>query len=202
MTVRASVFSIAVTILFAATAARAQPPGDTEARARARFEAGQRLVEQGRFAEAYVEFERGYELSKKPLFLFNMGECARSMGDPERARDAYERYLREDPNGRLAATARERLAELPPARATPPPRKRRPPPGGSAPAADGATARPDLITPPPPDDRRRATSRSLLGRWETWAGVGAALVLGSVVVYATTRDGDDACGGGCVDLRP
>lgn len=83
-----------------------------EAAAKAHFERGQSLSAQSRFAEALAEFSAGYELSRKPLFLFNMAECARQAGDRARARANYERYLAEDPAGRLADTAQSRLMEL------------------------------------------------------------------------------------------
>lgn len=82
-------------------------------RAREHFTAGSSLVEQGLFDDAYAEFAAGYGLSQRPLFLFNMGECARQAGRTETARRDYERYLAVDPDGSMADVARGRLEELP-----------------------------------------------------------------------------------------
>src|SRR5687768_2091576 len=86
--------------------------------ARGRFAAGQALVAEGRFEEAYAAFEAGHALSDRPLFLFNMAECALHAGRQSDARRDYERYVAAAPEGSMAQTARERLAELAPA---PPP---------------------------------------------------------------------------------
>ncbi|MGE0788029.1 MAG: tol-pal system YbgF family protein [Sandaracinaceae bacterium] len=86
---------------------------DAEAAARARYAEGVRLLDAGDTRAAYTEFEAGYQLSHRPLFLFNMGECARQMGEPDRARRDYEGYLAAEPSGAMSATARRRLAELP-----------------------------------------------------------------------------------------
>ncbi len=95
--------------------AQAAPQEDPRiSQSRAHFNSGQKLVQQGKYTEAYAEFHKGYELSHRPLFLFNMAECARQGGDSARARDGYERYLREDPLGAQATKARERLADLGP----------------------------------------------------------------------------------------
>ncbi len=111
---------IAALVLALTTTAAAGEPSSVAAE---RFKRGAALVEQHRFVEAYGEFEQGYRLSGRPLFLYNMGECARAADNDAQARAAYQRYLREAPDGKLAATVRERLAE-PAAVAvvTPPPR--------------------------------------------------------------------------------
>jgi hypothetical protein len=209
-------FLLTLTLLWSPTAG-AQPQTETTGqpdateRARQHFENGQRLVDEGRFANAYTEFERGYELSGRPLFLFNMGECARQMGDDERARRAYERYLEQDPGGQLAATAQQRLAALP--RGQPPSRGPTSGPAATAEPPPAAAPKPPLT--PPAQEAPPPTPPGLVGldqppvpkgppvwkRWELWAGVGAAVVAGSVVVYATTREGSAGCGAGCIDLR-
>ena len=83
-----------------------------EDRARAHYARGRALVESEEFGPARAEFEAGYALSRRPLFLFNMGESALHMQDPAGAREAFRRYLSEDPQGTMAQTARLRLTEL------------------------------------------------------------------------------------------
>jgi hypothetical protein len=100
--------------LAGSASAWAQPaPATThEAEARAHFERGTAHYKDGRYLEARAEFAAGYELSHRPMFLFNMAECSRLRGDLDIARDTYERYLRADPNGSNAELARQRLTAL------------------------------------------------------------------------------------------
>lgn len=85
-------------------------------RAKAHFERGRQLSESKQFAAAYAEFAAGYAASPRPLFQFNMGECARALGRAVDARDHYQRYLAAEPEGAFAPTARTRLADLPDAK--------------------------------------------------------------------------------------
>jgi hypothetical protein len=187
-------------------------PLDAEAQARQRFERGQRLSAEHKFIEALAEFSAGYELSGKPLFLFNMAECARSSGDRARAQKGYERYLDADPNGKLADKARERLRELgapPPAAAPvaapapapvpPPPPAPAPPPPSAAPAVAVAPVVNTALTAPPPPASKPVWKRPAL-----WIGIGVAasaiIVAGAVGGYYATRD-SGGCSGSCVDFR-
>lgn len=92
----------------------ASAKADAESEARAHFEAGQAHVDARRFEEAYAEFAAGFAQSPRPLFLFNMAECARFAGRLEDARRDYERYLTADPNGPMATAAWRELEALGP----------------------------------------------------------------------------------------
>ena len=188
-------------LLLAGALAQAQPRAAAEAKQR--FAHGQELVAAGRFADALGEFERGYQLSHRPLFLFNIAECARQGGDPLRARESYARYLKEDPDGPMVVTARARLDALAPAAPPPmvpreeppaPPPPSLPPPRAVEPAPQALIA---TSTAPPPAKKR----------WGLWLGVGAgALVVGVVAIsLGATLGGHHGagCSGDCttVDLR-
>lgn len=174
--------------------------GDREARAR--FEAGRALVQVGSYDAARLEFQRGYELSERPLFIFNMAECTRQLGNPEDARREYSEYIRQDPGGTFAVTARTRLQEL----------------------GEGDTSTPDFIValnaPPPPestellvlevptepqprpifDDPPEQESRPWFKSWPFWTAVGAVVVGGIVAgIVLGTRGGND-CTAGCQEL--
>jgi tetratricopeptide (TPR) repeat protein len=196
--------------------ANADAGADTEAEAHLRR--GRALILEGRHDDAYRELEQGHRLSARPQILFEMGECARAGGAVERARQAYARYLVEDPDGHLVPMARLRLGELagalppgpnaptPPATSVPPPVVGpTSPPAGVSPARVPQTPTPEARsgspslsssrdggTEPPPRSRR----------WPLWVAAGAALVLaiGAGVIYATSREGE-SCGKGCFDLR-
>jgi len=133
--------------------ASAQPKDDARAAAaKAYFERGDAHFKAGRFLEARAEFSAGYELSRRPLFLFNMAECSRLNGDADIARETYERYLLAEPNGAQAGLARQRLAALnvkpagparPDPKAEPPKTTPTPPPApGGAPAGPQPKAEP------------------------------------------------------------
>jgi tetratricopeptide (TPR) repeat protein len=117
----------------AATAAHAQPTSNDQV-ARRHYDKGKQLAADGQFAAAYGEFSAGYDASPRALFLFNMAECERQLGNAQRARDFYERFLSASPNDALGQTARARLAELP----APPPHADAPISKASPPAAPPA----------------------------------------------------------------
>ena len=104
--------SAALLLTLASTVPASAAAPQIEVQARAHFDRGQKLSSEQRYLEALAEFSAGYELSQKPLFLFNMAECARLSGDRGRALTSYERYLAADPGGKLAGTARQRVGEL------------------------------------------------------------------------------------------
>jgi tetratricopeptide (TPR) repeat protein len=169
--------------------------------ARRHFDAGQRLSASGDYAGAYDEFAAGYAMSQRPAFLFNMGECARALGDPSRARASYERYLELDPDGPLVARARARLATLPAPEAAPgpPPAPR----AHSSPlvstAARAAVARDAALELGPVSVPPRRESHSVWRSPWLWAGVGA-LAAGSLAIYVFRHD-DGACTASCLDFR-
>jgi hypothetical protein len=197
--------------------------GSAEARAKTLYQNGEAFVAKGKYREALTAFSQAYTLSKRPLLLFNMAECTRQLGDLERARELYQRYLDAEPQGQLADAARQRMAALPrpaapppvaPAVTAPPP----PPPPAPAPAPVVITppraAPPPAAAPPSPAVAARAAtvpepagrdlvpveqkdtgSRPLWKRTGFWIGVGvvAALATGSIVLYARSQGGDDWC---------
>jgi tetratricopeptide (TPR) repeat protein len=176
-----------------------RPVASAADRAKQHFERARALAQSKQYAAAYDEFAAGYALAPRPLFLFNMGEMARALGQTPRAREHYERYLAAEPDGAFAKTATQRLGELPavtpqPVAAAPAkPAPRVPPP---------STATLPHRQPPTTHDftLAYAAPRPLYQRTGFWVGVGAAVVAGTVVVYAATRNGD-SCTGNCIDLR-
>ncbi|MDQ3333829.1 MAG: hypothetical protein M4D80_01485 [Myxococcota bacterium] len=171
-------------------------------RAKQHFERARTFAQAKQYASAYDEFAAGYALAPRPLFLFNMGEMARALGQTPRAREHYERYLAAEPDGAFAKAASQRLAEL----AAPPPA---PTPAAPAPApiAPAPHVPPPTAVTLPQTQPQTAHSfvltyepRPIYKRTGFWVGVGAAVLAGTVVVYATTRDGD-SCSGNCIDLR-
>ena len=200
--------SLLILACLAVSPAWADPNADEVARTH--FERGKQLAAAGKYADAYVQFASGYMATPRPAFLFNMAEAARGMGDSQKAREAYERFLAAEPSGAVADTARRRLVEL---GATPPPAPAPQPPPVPQPAAQVAkvptpseAAEQHASQPAPPMTRTAEPEREgkpLWKRWPVWAAVGGAVVATVVVLsVAGSGKGDGpACDAGCIDLR-
>jgi hypothetical protein len=124
------------------------------------FEEGMKRFNLGDYAEAVDFFKQGYLAKPDPVFLFNLGQCHRMMGDLTTAAREYRSYLRAVPDAenriaveRFLADSEEELkrraAAVPPtgamqlpASSEPPARTREPPPAKSEP-------------PPPPVEEIR-----------------------------------------------
>jgi hypothetical protein len=76
------------------TAPAAEPSKAALDEAHARYIAGNRAVEQGRWADALVDFEKAYALSGVPSALFNVATTLRALGRHRDARDAFALLLR------------------------------------------------------------------------------------------------------------
>jgi tetratricopeptide (TPR) repeat protein len=153
------------------------------------------LYQLGNYHEAVREFGAGYELVPRPQFLLNLGQCYRKLNDLEKAREMYQRYLRDAPatdverpqaQQILAEIERQLAASKPPAS---------PPPQAAPPAAASSMT---VIRPAPPREKRPFIKR----HW--WIFPASAVVVGVAVgvgVYYGTRT--DPCAGAnlaCWDL--
>ncbi len=94
MCTRASAALTAIAIALSGSAARADSVAD---QAHALYEAGRVQYNLGDYVGAIREFSAGYKLTPRPEFLVNMGQAYRRLGQPERAREMYVRYLAEAP---------------------------------------------------------------------------------------------------------
>lgn len=86
---------------------------DTDAEARALYEAGRIAFDQGRFEAALRYFETSYELSGRPQLLFNIGTVADRLRRDDLALRAFKRFLEEVPDTpeRQGVLARIRILE-------------------------------------------------------------------------------------------
>jgi tetratricopeptide (TPR) repeat protein len=168
---------LAVFLLALAIPARAD---EDTSRARAHFEIGNGMYRLGDYAGALREFAAGYELTRKPGFLINLGQTYRKLHDPVRAREMYQQYLAETPPDDPArAQAKQVLADLDKELAE------QPAPSPS-PAPPEVSAPPEAVvaTTPPHRPRRRA----LLASGIVLAVAGAALVGGGGGAAAAAED--------------
>jgi hypothetical protein len=117
--------SVALVTLAMGAAVEAQgggQPPDRRAEARARFERGVALFDEGRLDAALAEFEEAYRIAPNPAVLFNLGQVHARLGHAVQAVDAFERYLAAESDRisaerralaeRELATQRERIGAL------------------------------------------------------------------------------------------
>ena len=81
--------------------------------AKALYIAGNRAVEQGRWSDALVDFERAYSLSGVPAALFNVATTLRAVGRHVESRDAFAQLLAKHPtlDAEIKSQAEKLLAE-------------------------------------------------------------------------------------------
>ncbi|AKJ00232.1 Hypothetical protein AA314_01858 [Archangium gephyra] len=94
-------------------AANAEAGAQVESQARAKFSEGNIAYDLGEFQKALDAYSEAYRLMPLPGFLFNIAQCHRQMGRPERAGFFYRRYLtlsKEEPAN--AALVGELIAEM------------------------------------------------------------------------------------------
>jgi len=83
-----------------------------EDEARGLFDAGLASYEAGRFDDALGYFRRAYELSHRPLLLFNVGQCYDRLRHDEQAIATFEQYLSELPNADNRVQVEARIRAL------------------------------------------------------------------------------------------
>src|SRR5687767_5177019 len=101
------------------SAKAAKPNKAVEAQVRQIYGAAQKAYDLGRFEEALKGFSDAYALKDLPGFLFNIAQCHRNLGNYERAKFFYHRYLDLSPKRPknaaqvegLLAKVEEKLAE-------------------------------------------------------------------------------------------
>jgi tetratricopeptide (TPR) repeat protein len=166
----------------------------------AHFQQGRRLYQVSDYRAALDEFKRGFLLKDDPVFLFNIAQCHRQLGDRKEALTFYKRYLAGSPDAENRSQVEKLIADLektperaPPASATPdaalsgPTGTQPRPPVGTA--AVPVTFQPEPGKPiyvsgapgntpgPPPSTR-----------WWIWATAGAVAIGVVTAAVLLTRD--------------
>jgi hypothetical protein len=90
-----------------------EPSSTAVQEAKALYIAGNRAVEQGRWSDALVDFEKAYSLSGVPAALFNVATTLRALGRHVESRDAFEQLLKQHPalDAEIKEQAKKFLAE-------------------------------------------------------------------------------------------
>src|SRR5262249_18513863 len=91
--------SVAVVVLVAIAAPRAHgaPSDDDTARARAADESARTHYDAHEYAEAIADYQRASAAMPDPLYLFDIAQAYRKLGDCTNASAYYRNYLREAP---------------------------------------------------------------------------------------------------------
>jgi hypothetical protein len=201
-------------VLAAAGGARAD-----EAEGRRHWKAGQDLYQQKRFIEAAREFEAGYAVAPRPLFLMNIGHAYRRANELVKAKNAYEALLRLQPDlpqraeveGYIRSINDALQADSPPSepvtRPVPPPTSPMssrpveiipaPPP---RPAPPPVASAPEPVIPPYVESRETAPepSGSVFRRPWFWVLTGAVIAGGVAVAVIASRPSSSCPGTLCI----
>jgi tetratricopeptide (TPR) repeat protein len=160
----------ALIVLLAGVAAAAEP--ESVRQSREHYRKGNEAYEAGRYEDAYREFEAGYALAPRPVFLLNMAHSKRRRGNLSNARTLYRKFLLVEPQSKYAPEVQQVIQELDGALAAEQTTKA--PPGPE----------PAVVTAPPPVGPPPAAVvaaplppvRPLYRRWWVWAAAGGVVV--------------------------
>nr|QKW93835.1 tetratricopeptide repeat-containing protein [Vitiosangium cumulatum] len=177
---------------------------DVEVQARAKFAEGNIAYDLAEFQKALDAYSEAYRLMPLPGFLFNIAQCHRQLGHPERAAFFYRRYLsvskEEPPN---AALVRELISEMDEAvRREEERRQTREETARDQAKAAALRAQAEAaasrrvqqgerkrgLEPRNPTSTQAEVkgSDSLAKKWWVWAGAGAVAVIAGGIIYAAT----------------
>ena len=106
---RSVVLAVLAALLVAAGPAGAVDPN---AEAKAAYQRGAALYDQGRYADAVREFNRAWDLSKRPAILYNLARAETRLGHDQDAIDYLRRYLDAAPHSFDAPSVRAEIAAL------------------------------------------------------------------------------------------
>jgi hypothetical protein len=147
----------------------------------------------GRYEAAAAGYQRAHALVPAPQLLFDIGQCHRKLGQPDRAKTFFEAYLRERPDAPHRVVVEQLIAEadaqLREREASPVTVRRvaieplRPPP------TPVATTR--IVFAPSPVDDDDSEAPLLVERWWFWAGVGVVVAGGVTATLLLTREPED-----------
>lgn len=138
--------------------------------AKRHFDRGQKLFTLGKFDLALDEYQKAYDASPIPDFLYNIGQCHRNLGNYEQAIFSFKRYLQLDPEAENRDKVELIIDEL-----------------QDKLERDGAKKQVQPPPPPPPPPPQVHGETPFYKKWWFWAGVGVVGVAGGVGIYEATR---------------
>ena len=163
MTSQVRFLLVLIVTILVARVAHAEDPATRSAKRH--FDRGQKLFNLGKFDEALDEYQKAYDASPLPDFLYNIGQCHRNLGDYEQAIFSFKRFLQLDPDAPNREKVEIIIDEL-----------------EDKLERQGAKKK---IEPPPPPPHAEGTP--IYKKWWFWTGIAVVGVAGGVGVYAATR---------------
>jgi tetratricopeptide (TPR) repeat protein len=112
LTRRLGLALLITSLLAAVGAGTARAGGGDDKQARELYERAEKSFNVGKFAEALTDYQAAYEAKPLPGFLFNIAQCYRNMGNYERARFFFRRYLAVEPHAPNHRRVEELIAEM------------------------------------------------------------------------------------------
>jgi tetratricopeptide (TPR) repeat protein len=99
-------------ISFSAAAQEANESKISEEEATKRFAEASQQYKLQEFGKALESFKELYRLTGEAVFLFNIAQCNRQLGNLEEALKGYKLFLQDAPNSELKQNAQTRVTEL------------------------------------------------------------------------------------------
>ena len=146
----------------------ADEPAEDRALARQHFDQGEAHFKQGRFAEALVSYEAGYQAAPLPGFLIDIAQCHRMMGDLRKARAHYRKFLLVSPQSPRRKEVESLIQDLDRAIAAEP-----------APPATSTPTAPAVPTAEPTQPARPTATR-----WWLWTALASSVVGNTVASFS------------------
>jgi tetratricopeptide (TPR) repeat protein len=211
VTARVSSGVAVVTIVVACMGVgQARAEDDSTTKARAHFEAGRKMYQISDYRGALQEFKQAFLFNGHPLFLFNIAQCHRMLGERDEALTSYRRYLAADPAAPNRAQVERMMRDLEKARATAPAGAQTPVVVPSGPAEAAQAPSPVLAPPisaiPPPAPRPTVSvaapvtahrsddgSPRFYRRWWFWTLLGVAAASAVSAVLLSRQPVDPIC---------
>ena len=157
-------------LLFAVTPARAD---DLSTKAAKRhFDRGEKLFALGKFDEALDEYQKAFDAKPIPVFLFNIGQCYRNLGDYQQAIFSFKKYLKLEPDAPDKEKVEKLIDDL----------------EEKQERGDGQKFVQKKDEPPPPPPPKQG-STPIYKKWWFWTGVAVVGAGGGLGVYEATRGG-------------
>src|SRR4051812_24789005 len=102
---------LVLVIALAGTSVATTASADDKEAARAAYTEGKRHYDLGEFAEALTAFKKAYLNYEEPVFIFNIAQCYRQLGQRAEAVRSYRSFLRNYPNAPNRATVERIIGE-------------------------------------------------------------------------------------------
>lgn len=157
------VFSLCAVLVLARVAYADDPA--TRA-AKRHFDRGQKLFTLGKFDEALDEYQKAFDASPIPDFLYNIGQCHRNLGNYEQAIFSFKRFLQLDPEAQNRDKVEIIIDEL-------------------EDKLERQNARGSGDRPPPPPPKH--TSTPVYKKWWFWTGIVVIGAGAGTGIYLATR---------------